>query len=46
LKSPNANIGLARAGREMAANLVAISNDFMAKAVDIDTTRQKKSPAT
>jgi hypothetical protein len=33
-------------GREMAANLESISNDLMAKAVEIDTTRQKKSSAS
>lgn len=35
-------IRLARAGREIAADLEAISNDLMAKAVELDTTRQKK----
>jgi hypothetical protein len=34
-------IRLARAGREIAASLEATSNDLMAKAVEIDTTRQK-----
>lgn len=34
-------IRLARAGREMAASLEAMSNDLMAKAVELDTTRQK-----
>lgn len=34
-------IRLARAGREMAANLEAMSNDLMAKAVELDTARQK-----
>ena len=32
---------LARAGRELAANLETMGNDLMAKAVEIDTTRQK-----
>jgi hypothetical protein len=34
-------IRLARTGREMAASLDAISNDLMAKAVELDTARQK-----
>lgn len=34
-------IRLARSGREMAASLEAMSNDLMAKAVELDTTRQK-----
>jgi hypothetical protein len=38
-------IRLARAGREMAATLEAMSNDLMAKAVEIDTTRQKAQKA-
>lgn len=40
-------IRLARAGREMAASLEAMSNDLMAKAVELDTARQKyqKRPA-
>jgi hypothetical protein len=33
---------LARAGREIAADLEAMSNELMAKAVELDTTRQKK----
>jgi len=33
---------LARAGRELAASLEAISNDLMAKAVALDTVRAKK----
>ena len=32
---------LARAGREIAASLEAMSNDLMAKAVEIDTKRDK-----
>jgi hypothetical protein len=38
---------LARAGREMAASLEAISNDLLAKAVELDTSRDKseKRPA-
>ena len=40
-------IRLARAGHEMAASLEAMSNDLMAKAVELDTVRQKnqKRPA-
>lgn len=34
-------IRLARAGREIAADLEAISNDLMAKAVEIDTARDR-----
>jgi hypothetical protein len=34
-------IRLARAGREIAENLEALSNDLMAKAVELDTTKQK-----
>ena len=34
-------IRLARAGREMADNLEAMSNDLMAKAVELDTARQR-----
>ncbi len=34
-------IRLARAGREMAANLEAMSNTLMAKAVELDTHRQR-----
>ena len=34
-------IRLARAGREMAADLEAMSNKLMAKAVELDTSRQK-----
>ncbi len=32
---------LARAGRDMAAQLEAMSNNLMAKAVELDTTRQR-----
>ena len=32
---------LARAGREVADSLEAISNDLMARAVQLDTTRDK-----
>jgi hypothetical protein len=40
-------IPLARAGREMAASLETMSNDLMAKAVELDTVRQRnqKRPA-
>lgn len=34
-------IRLAREGRELAANLEAMSNELMAKAVALDTTREK-----
>jgi hypothetical protein len=34
-------IRLAREGREIAASLEAMSNDLMAKAVELDTSRQK-----
>lgn len=33
---------LARVGRELAANLETMSNDLMAKAVALDTVRDKK----
>lgn len=33
---------LARVGRELAASLEAMSNDLMAKAVALDTARDKK----
>ena len=36
-------IRLARAGRELAANLEAMSNDLMAKAVELDTNREKNA---
>jgi hypothetical protein len=36
-------IRLARTGRELAASLEAMSNDLMAKAVELDTSRQKKN---
>ncbi len=36
-------IRLARAGREMAATLEAMSNNLMAKAVELDTTRQRET---
>ncbi len=32
---------LARVGRELAANLDTMGDDLMAKAVELDTTRQK-----
>jgi hypothetical protein len=32
---------LARAGRDMAARLEAMSNNLMAKAVELDTARQR-----
>ena len=34
-------VRLARAGREMAAQLEAMSNSLMAKAVELDTSRQR-----
>ena len=34
-------VQLARAGREMATQLEAMSNNLMAKAVELDTTRQR-----
>ncbi|MDO8878986.1 MAG: hypothetical protein Q8M24_24125 [Pseudolabrys sp.] len=41
-------VKLARAGREIADELEAMSNDLMAKAVELDTTRQRdeKQPDT
>ena len=36
---------LARLGREIAADLEAMSNDLMAKAVTIDTARDRKENA-
>jgi hypothetical protein len=36
-------IRLARAGREIAADLEAISNDLMAKAVELNTAEQKSA---
>ena len=36
---------LARVGRDMVENLEAISNELMAKAVEIDTSRQKNQKA-
>jgi hypothetical protein len=39
-------IRLARAGREIADSLEALSNDLMAKAVALDTTEQKKNRKT
>ena len=36
---------LARPGREMAEDLEAIRNELMAKAVEIDTSRQKNQKA-
>ncbi len=33
---------LARAGREIATDLEAMSNELMGKAVELDTTRDKK----
>ena len=35
---------LARQGRELAANLETMSNDLMAKAVELDTARDKTEP--
>ena len=34
-------VEMARAGREMAAKLEAMSNNLMAKAVELDTARQR-----
>jgi hypothetical protein len=34
-------VRLARAGRDMAAQLEAMSNSLMAKAVELDTSRQR-----
>ncbi len=36
-------VRLARAGREMADNLEAISNDLLAKAVELDSERDRLS---
>ena len=36
-------IRLARIGRELAADLEAMSNDLMAKAVELDTVQDKKT---
>ena len=36
---------LARAGREVAAELESLSHELMAKAVELDTTREKKQKA-
>ena len=36
-------IRLARAGREIADSLEALSNDLMAKAVELDTSRDKNN---
>jgi hypothetical protein len=36
-------IRLARAGRELAESLEAMSNDLMAKAVELDTKRDKNN---
>ena len=36
---------LARAGREVAAELESLSNELMAKAVELDTSREKKQKA-
>jgi hypothetical protein len=41
LETADRCIRLARVGREMAADLEAMSNELMAKAVEIDTTRAK-----
>ena len=38
-------VRLARAGREIAADLEAMSNELMAKAVELDTSREKKQTA-
>ena len=37
-------IGLAREGRLLVERLEAISHELMAKAVELDTTRDKKKP--
>ena len=36
-------VRLARIGRELAADLEAMSNDLMARAVELDTVRDKKN---
>lgn len=39
-------VRLARVGRELAASLESISNDLMAKAVELDTARDRKNKTT
>lgn len=39
-------VRLARIGRELAASLESMSNDLMAKAVELDTARDKRSKLT
>lgn len=39
-------IRLAREGRDLVARLEAISNELMAKAVELDTQRDKKNGGT
>ncbi len=39
-------IRLAREGRDLVARLEAISNELMAKAVELDTLRDKKNDGT
>lgn len=36
-------VRLARIGRELAASLESMSNDLMAKAVELDTVRDRKN---
>ena len=36
---------IARLGRELAASLESLSNDLMAKAVELDTARDRQSKA-
>jgi hypothetical protein len=36
-------VRLARVGRELAASLESLSNDLMAKAVELDTVRDRKN---
>ena len=38
-------VRLARIGRELAASLESLSNDLMAKAVELDTVRDRQSKA-
>lgn len=38
-------VRIARLGRELAAGLESLSNDLMAKAVELDTARDRQSKA-
>lgn len=42
LETADRCVRLARVGRELAADLEAMSNELMAKAVEIDTTHSKE----